>query len=179
MLLEQDKAFRFLTDASYLKNFKQTNKNPPRPTKPPTVFLPWLFWNLWVYSWSFPAAEDHRWKCSFRAVKSLWNISLQLPVCAHISQRFQKGCPCPGPLFLFPDCFFLTSVWLDSSFCLPLSVFPRVLPALWRGAQQSRLERTAWVLLLCSLLPQTLFETFAFLWILGLLPLGIFPLLEW
>lgn len=52
-------------------------------------------------SWSFPAAEAHRWKCSFRAAKSLWNISFQLPVCAGTSQQLQKGCPCSNLYLIF------------------------------------------------------------------------------
>lgn len=126
------------------ENFWANKQKTPRPTKPPTAFLPWLFLKS-LYSWSFPAAEDHRWKCSFRAANSLWNISLQLPVCAHISQRFQKGCPCPSPLFLFPDCFLLTSVWLDSSFCLPFSVFPQVLCSVKGGSAEPAGENSVGV----------------------------------
>lgn len=90
--------------------------------------------------WPLPAAEDHRWKCSFRVAKSLWNISLQLPVCAGTSQQLQKGCPCSSLyLFFFSDCFFLKSVCLGSSFCVPFSVLSWVLPAL-RG----ELGRAGW-----------------------------------
>ena len=70
------------------------------------MFLPLLFWSLGMYLSSFPPAEDCRWKCSFRAVESLWNISLQLLICAHISQLFQKGYSWSQSFFsglLFPN----------------------------------------------------------------------------
>lgn len=172
----EHKALRFLLVAGYLKIFKQTN---PRPTKPPTMFLP-LFWTLWVYLWSFPAAEDHRSKCSFRASKSLWNISLQLPFCAGTSQQLQKRLPWSSFLVVFFSSWLLFPyICMAGQFFLsPILYFSLGAPCSVEGrAQQSWLERTVWVLALCSLLPQTLFEAFAFLCILS--PLGVFPLLEW
>lgn len=66
-----------------------------------------LFWSLGVYLFSFPPAEDHRWMCSSRAAQSLWNIRLQLLLCAHVSQQLQEGCLWSDPLF-FLNYFFLT-----------------------------------------------------------------------
>lgn len=124
-----------------------TQPLPPPKTKPPTAFLPLLFWSLWVYLSSFPPAEDHRWKCSCRegSTKPLKHQSPIACLCSHLPAVPEGVSVIWHPLFFPPDCFSLMSVCVDCSFCLYSPFFSLVLPALWSRAQQSWLERTVWV----------------------------------
>lgn len=189
MLVGWDKTLRFPFNANYyLKIFKQNKKTPwhPTPPPPPKPNHPQRFCHCCSEVFECIYLHFHQQKTTDgsvpvgRAAQSPWNISLQLPVCAHISQQFQKGClwsdtPFFFPLIAFPLCLY---VWTVLSVYI-LRFFHWC--SLLCGAGLSRAgwrELCGWVLALCSLWPEILFETFAFCRITGSLPLGIFPLLE-
>lgn len=176
MLLERDKALRFLIDASYLKIFEQTNKKPPDQLNHPLHFCHDCFWSLCIHGHFQQQKTTDGSVPSGQQTASGTSVSNYLSV--HTSPSgFRRGVHVPVLYF-----FFLTASYLLLYGWTVLSVshslFFHRYSVLWRGAQQSRLERTVWVLALCSLLATNTFWNVCFPLHSGFASLGHFSIIR-
>lgn len=162
---------RFLIVASYLKIFKQTNKKTPDQLNHSQCFCHHCFEAFECIHGHFQQQKTTDGSVPSEQQKaSGTSVSNCLCVLAPPSS-FRRGVHLP--IFIF----FAVPLYLHDWAVLFVSHGYSVLYGV--GSSAKWLEKTVWVLALCSLLPQILFEMFTFLCILGLLPLSIFPLLEW